>query len=100
MRNQSPFERSPQYEPEFKSYNQPYRHSAGFNVGFEALSSGGARTTATGSLPFVNAGAGGSDRLPFAVSMGSDEQQNMLYMNNNARQSAFVPTSSTTMGHN
>ena len=43
-------------------------------MGFEALSSGGARTTAAGSQPFGNVGAGGSDRLPFAVSMGSDEQ--------------------------
>ena len=60
---------------------------------FEALSSGGARTTAAGSQPYMTAGAVASSEHnnPFAVSRHSDEQ-NQPNFSNLARHSIFVPS--------
>ena len=60
---------------------------------FEALSSGGARTTAAGSQPYVTTGAVGSSEHnnPFAVSRHSDEQNQHMF-SNLARNSLFVPS--------
>ena len=60
---------------------------------FEALSSGGARTTAAGSQPYMTTVAVGSSEHnnPFVVSRHSDEQNQNMF-SNLARHSLFVPS--------